>query len=307
MHGTCCDLVSIHREVVLRRIKNKNKNSTSDRMQNGRKLVCRLFPGICGTVLLEEKSDGVTIPCCLPAGKQTQHQSFFHKEEDTSRSSSVPLTAPKTPSLPSSSGTTFRKRRLTKAHLPLEETVHKIDQEHRDTFLYASEIQGLDEEHPLQTHHLEHPSPESQKISNTKLPFSDRIVGTFSCHGLEPLNLRRHITDVRLRAIDPRDNRGTNDSFLMEKVPVIRKINQDRGAIAHPYDNDWNKALFSVFDGHGQYGDQVAEFSMVQLLSKLKKHPGTHSFQFFVSFSLNDWRHQYICFVFFFLSFPQHS
>jgi hypothetical protein len=85
----------------------------------------------------------------------------------------------------------------------------------------------------------------------------------------------------------------------MEKVPVIRKINQDRGAIAHPYDNDWNKALFSVFDGHGQYGDQVAEFSMVQLLSKLKKHPGTHSFQFFVSFSLNDWRHQYICFVFF--------
>jgi len=179
--------------------------------------------------------------------------------------------------LPSSSaGTaTFRKRRLTKAHHPLEETDHKIDQEHRDTFWYASEIEGLDEEHPLQTHHLEHSSPESQKISSTKLPFSDRIVGTFSCHGLEPFNLRRYMTDVRLRAVDPRDNHGTgiNDSFLMEKVPVIRKINQDRGAIAHPYDNDWNKALFSVFDGHGQYGDQVAEFSMVQLLSKLKKHP----------------------------------
>lgn len=257
-------------------------------MQNGRKLVCRLFPGICGTVLLEEQSDNVTIPCCLPAGKPTQHQSFFHKEEDTSRSSSVPLTAIKTPSLPSSSAgtTTFRKRRLTKAHHPLEETDHKIDQEHRDTFWYASEIEGLDEEHPLQTHHLEHSSPESQKISSTKLPFSDRIVGTFSCHGLEPFNLRRYMTDVRLRAVDPRDNHGTgtNDSFLMEKVPVIRKINQDRGAIAHPYDNDWNKALFSVFDGHGQYGDQVAEFSMVQLLSKLKKHPGTHSFQFLYRF-----------------------
>lgn len=254
-------------------------------MQNGRSIVCRLFPGICGATLLQEKLDASNIlsikESCQEKHPYHDHQGMFSKEKSATESYSVPDTPKitKLPSLSSSAGATFRKRRLTKAHHPSEETDHTLDHEQRDrdTFLYASEIEGLDEEHPLQTPHLEHTLNGSLRTSNPKLPFSDRTVGAFSCHGLEPLNLRRYMTDVRLKA-DSISIRA--DAFLMEKNPVIRKINQDRGAIAHPYANDRHIALFSVFDGHGQFGDQVANFSMVQMLSKLKNHPGAYHTSF---------------------------
>lgn len=86
-------------------------------------------------------------------------------------------------------------------------------------------------------------------------------------HGVEPFSLRRYITGAELQVYNIHP-----DAHL----PVVRKINQDRGAIAHPYGNDKYTALFSVFDGHGEFGDHVAEYAMIQTLSKLKNHPGMY-------------------------------
>ena len=84
---------------------------------------------------------------------------------------------------------------------------------------------------------------------------------------MEPFSLRRYVTGAELQVYNIHP-----DAHL----PVVRKINQDRGAIAHPYGNDKNTALFSVFDGHGEFGDHVAEYAMIQTLSKLKNHPGMY-------------------------------
>ena len=145
----------------------------------------------------------------------------------------------------------------------LQTSLQEQQQRDRDTFLYAAEIEGLDEEHPLRTPHFEH------SYVQAKLPFHEHTVGAFSCHGVEPLPLRRYVTaGLKL------DN--VVDAHLIEHPPVVRKINQDRGAIAHPYANDRKTALFAAYDGHGLQGDDVAEFAMVQTLTRLKKHPGTY-------------------------------
>ena len=70
-------------------------------------------------------------------------------------------------------------------------------------------------------------SPEMGAKSNS--PFPEPIVGTFSCHGVEPGN----------RAGETHN-----------------KINQDRGVIAYPFGPDGAYALFCVYDGHGTPGLQ---------------------------------------------------
>lgn len=64
------------------------------------------------------------------------------------------------------------------------------------------------------------------------LPFPRNIVGTFSCHGVEPIYEDNYF-------YLPSEN----------KLTMAAKINQDRGGVAFPYGNCTNTALFAVYDG----------------------------------------------------------
>ncbi|CAB1096392.1 unnamed protein product [Ectocarpus sp. CCAP 1310/34] len=83
------------------------------------------------------------------------------------------------------------------------------------------------------------------------LPFPDAKVGTYSCHGVEP---------------SYSTGRDDDDG-------VTAKINQDRGCVVYPFNEDPKHALFSVFDGHGEHGDVVSNFVMHELQACLAAHP----------------------------------
>lgn len=68
-----------------------------------------------------------------------------------------------------------------------------------------------------------------------KLPFPRDIVGTFSCHGIEPVYDDEYIKE--------------EDDDSRDKPTTAAKINQDRGGVACPYGNCGRTALFAVYDG----------------------------------------------------------
>lgn len=75
-----------------------------------------------------------------------------------------------------------------------------------------------------------------QNEDERKLPFPRDIVGTFSCHGIEPL----YEDDYSIH-----EKEGTDQM----KHTTAAKINQDRGGVAFPYGNCPRTALFAVYDG----------------------------------------------------------
>ena len=96
------------------------------------------------------------------------------------------------------------------------------------------------------------------------LPFPRTVVGTFSCHGIEPKYTDQSSDDESDdNGFDPFDDEeddgdGNNDNNtagnentnpLTRKVTTGAKINQDRGGIAFPYGNCNKTALFAVYDG----------------------------------------------------------
>jgi len=82
-------------------------------------------------------------------------------------------------------------------------------------------------------------SPEIGAKATVAPPFPTDVVGTFSCHGVEP-------------GARQGESHG--------------KINQDRGCVVSPFAEpegcDYKQALFCVYDGHGQLGDKASEFTM---------------------------------------------
>ena len=77
-------------------------------------------------------------------------------------------------------------------------------------------------------------SPEMGEKKAADAPFPLDIVGTFSCHGVEPGH---------------------------KQGETMAKINQDRGCMSYPFacdDKDYKQTLFCVFDGHGAVGDKVS-------------------------------------------------
>ncbi len=80
-----------------------------------------------------------------------------------------------------------------------------------------------------------------------ELPFPETVVGMHSCHGVEP--------------------------SYYEIDGVTAKINQDRGCVVFPFGNDENQVLFAVLDGHGEYGDLVSNYTMMELKLQLEVHP----------------------------------
>jgi len=96
-------------------------------------------------------------------------------------------------------------------------------------------------------------SPEMGVVKpKATLPFPMEIVGTYSCHGVEP--------GVRM---------GETSA----------KINQDRGCVVFPFGDVPGKtmALFCVYDGHGSQGDKVSHYVMNNVQEKLEMHPQLES------------------------------
>ena len=116
----------------------------------------------------------------------------------------------------------------------------------------------------------------SIKEDEAKLPFPRDIVGTYSCHGVEPLY------DSDYEDEDYVDKQNTDDSSEDEvegaakPTPgdtTVAKINQDRGGVAFPYGNCPRTALFTAYDGHGDGGEYVAQYALHEVQRRLEHHP----------------------------------
>lgn len=94
-------------------------------------------------------------------------------------------------------------------------------------------------------------------------PFPHNILGTFSCHGIEP--------------------EYSEDD---EEVGIIQKINQDRGCVVYPFNKSRAQALLMVLDGHGSQGNRVSEFAMRHLILHLEMSKmGEPEFAFSTAFN----------------------
>jgi len=92
-------------------------------------------------------------------------------------------------------------------------------------------------------------SPEMGQKPKEIMPFPTDLVGTYSCHGVEP---GHRVGEAQA------------------------KINQDRGCVVSPFaepdDGSYRQALFCVYDGHGAQGDKASHFTMMKVQELLEKH-----------------------------------
>lgn len=117
-----------------------------------------------------------------------------------------------------------------------------------------------------------------------KLPFPRHVVGTYSCHGVEPVYDSEYdeeddddedwvepgsITTANNKNNTKKDTTTDKDD---EKPTTVAKINQDRGGVAYPYANCNRTALFAAYDGHGQGGELVSQFALYEIQRRLEKH-----------------------------------
>ena len=91
------------------------------------------------------------------------------------------------------------------------------------------------------------------KGEDESLPFPSKIVGTYSCYGIEPVY---ELDDFHL---------GYNG---IAPSPTA-KINQDRGGVTFPYANCAGSALFAAYDGHGVGGELVSQFALHEIPNRL--------------------------------------
>lgn len=143
------------------------------------------------------------------------------------------------------------------------------------------------------------------------LPFPRDMVGTYSCHGVEP------VYDSEYEEVDEDDDddewtpSGGKELLLKQQQEkeeetatptTVAKINQDRGGVVYPYANSNRTALFAVYDGtflfgyrscrftqsdpcsnaystcaydlgHGQGGELVSQYALHQVQKRLETHP----------------------------------
>lgn len=113
-----------------------------------------------------------------------------------------------------------------------------------------------DDERPewKKVHQIRH---DSEKEGDVQLPFPRNVVGTYSCHGIEPV-------------YDSDELQFSNEGEYT--LTAIAKINQDRGGIAFPYANSPKTAVFAVYDGHGEGGEFVSQFALHEIPKRLEQH-----------------------------------
>jgi len=92
------------------------------------------------------------------------------------------------------------------------------------------------------------PQQNTKAKSTSKLPYSRNVVGTFSCHGIEPC----HGSGSRANT-------------------AVAKINQDRGGVSIPYASSPRTALFAVYDGHGKGGEYVSQHALHEIPRRLEQ------------------------------------
>mmetsp|Transcript_16267 Transcript_16267/g.30779 ORF Transcript_16267/g.30779 Transcript_16267/m.30779 type:complete len:593 (-) Transcript_16267:1113-2891(-) len=118
----------------------------------------------------------------------------------------------------------------------------------------------------------------------TKAPlFPSHQVGTYSCHGIEPHPVlvyepAEYDTDITLflrkmlGADSPHGRSRARISTISKK-----KINQDRAHVCiYPdvsVDGHGHSALFGTYDGHGERGELLSEYTMNAIYEKLYLHP----------------------------------
>ena len=133
----------------------------------------------------------------------------------------------------------FRRRRLS-----------VTDQDQMEAQLAAASVSGSSSTPGQRQRRISiSMSPEMGQKPKVALTFPVELVGTFSCHGVEPGRMAGQ---------------------------THAKINQDRGCVASPFaepeDGSYKQALFCVYDGHGSQGDKASQFTMdkvIQLLEPL--------------------------------------
>ncbi len=135
-----------------------------------------------------------------------------------------------------------RKRNLLYAHQRLKESNNKGEEE-IGAALSSSSSSPLSAEWKRRR-----VSPKDED----DLPFPRHIVGTYSCHGIEPV-------------YDEGDSSSNSPS-------CIAKINQDRGGVAFPYANSSRMAVFAAYDGHGDGGEHVAQYALHEIPRRLEQH-----------------------------------
>lgn len=141
---------------------------------------------------------------------------------------------------------TFRARRLTYTQKTVDDSVSEAAGQVAAAAGVGKEIVSPKQHSkPTKVRTTIFASSEIGVVTEKKPPFPDDILGTYSCHGIEP-------------AYD-------------EENGIHEKINQDRGCAVYPYNGQKNEALFIVLDGHGEHGDKVSEFVMRQIVVSLEK------------------------------------
>jgi hypothetical protein len=128
----------------------------------------------------------------------------------------------------------FRIRRLTYAQKTAEEPEKPLPLTSKRTTIYSSREIGVTQEK----------AP----------PFPADILGTYSCHGIEPAEDAMEGIKEGAETDDP-----NNDEIY---TGIHQKTNQDRGCVVYPYNGSDHEALLMVLDGHGEQGDRVSEFAM---------------------------------------------
>ncbi|KAL7552607.1 hypothetical protein ACHAWF_015844 [Thalassiosira exigua] len=107
------------------------------------------------------------------------------------------------------------------------------------------------------------------------LPFPRDVVGTYSCHGCEPV----YDSDYEEEEEEEEEEKNANEegrqgSQLSLPKTATAKINQDRGGITYPYANSDRQALFAVYDGHGEGGELVSQYALGEVGRLLEEKLG---------------------------------
>ena len=102
-------------------------------------------------------------------------------------------------------------------------------------------------------------------------PTADIRRGSLRSPEIEPSNVPRRDKRTSLQS----DQQPTLPGVAQHKIgsfsahgrpgangTAFAKINQDRGLVTYPFNDDPNSAFFAVFDGHGMNGEQVSEYAI---------------------------------------------
>mmetsp|Transcript_25846 Transcript_25846/g.54386 ORF Transcript_25846/g.54386 Transcript_25846/m.54386 type:complete len:417 (+) Transcript_25846:973-2223(+) len=101
---------------------------------------------------------------------------------------------------------------------------------------------------------------------------NEKLEGNGGEDGLADDSDSEDATDTPTVAAAASDNNSKKDAVKKkEKATTTAKINQDRGGVAYPFGNSKYQALFACYDGHGEGGEMVSQYALVEVQRLLEK------------------------------------